>query len=175
MTQFAQCLRFYLADALARHVELFSDLFKRAGETVGQTETVVQHLTFAVGQRRQYLLQPLAEHRIRRLLRWILGCRVRDEIAILGVINMTGNISSLHWYHRQRVAEEDRLPFGKAVGLGTLICGLSCILFGVSLLLYEWVTWEPLIWITVGVLFLGLSVGIVLTLKAILKYNKGLF
>ena len=36
MTQFAQCLRFYLADTLTRHVELFSDLFKRAGETVGQ-------------------------------------------------------------------------------------------------------------------------------------------
>lgn len=66
-------------------------------------------------------------------------------IAVLGAINMTGNISSLHWYHRQRVTEEDRLPFGKAVGLGTLICGLSCVLFGGALLLCEWVTWQPLL------------------------------
>ncbi|MBQ8331912.1 MAG: hypothetical protein IJX94_05390 [Clostridia bacterium] len=37
-------------------------------------------------------------------------------IAVLGIINMTGNISSLHWYHRQRVTKEDRKPFGKLVG-----------------------------------------------------------
>ena len=54
-------------------------------------------------------------------------------ISILGVINMTGNISSLHWYHRQRVTEENRKPFGKLVGLGTLIIGLAMIVFGTFL------------------------------------------
>ena len=56
VAQLAQGLRLDLADALARHVELFSDLFKRPGKTVGQPEAVVQHLTFAVGQRRQDFL-----------------------------------------------------------------------------------------------------------------------
>ena len=96
-------------------------------------------------------------------------------IAVLGIINMTGNISSLHWYHRQRVTEEDRLPFGRAVGLGTLICGLSCLWFGVALLLCKWIPWEPFVWLAAALLFVGLAVGLVLTFKAILKYNKGLF
>ena len=37
---------------------------------------------------------------------------------VLGTLNMKGNISTLHWYHRKRVAEENRLPFGRLVGLG---------------------------------------------------------
>ena len=32
---------------------------------------------------------------------------------VLGVSNMRGNISSIHSYHRQRVKEEDKIPFGK--------------------------------------------------------------
>ena len=39
----------------------------------------------------------------------------------LGVQNMKGNISSLHRYHRKRVTEEDRIPFGRKVGLGSII------------------------------------------------------
>ena len=58
-------------------------------------------------------------------------------ISILGIINMTGNISSLHWYHRQRVTEENRKPFGKLVGLGTLIIGLAMIVFGILFFLFE--------------------------------------
>ena len=47
---------------------------------------------------------------------------------ILGIIHTTGNISSLHKYHRHRVREEDKKPFGKLVGLGTIIIGLSVII-----------------------------------------------
>ena len=46
-------------------------------------------------------------------------------ISVLGIINMTGNISSLHSYHRHRVKEEDIKPFGRLVGTGTLIIGVS--------------------------------------------------
>lgn len=48
-------------------------------------------------------------------------------ISILGISNMKGNISSLHWYHRQRVSPDDVMPFGKRVGLGTLIIGIAII------------------------------------------------
>ena len=50
---------------------------------------------------------------------------------ILGISNMRGNISSLHSYHRHRVSEEDRIPFGKQVGLGIIIVGISIIVFSV--------------------------------------------
>ena len=48
---------------------------------------------------------------------------------VLGVSNCKGNISSLHSYHGQRVSEEDRIPFGKKVGLGTSIIGVAVIVF----------------------------------------------
>ena len=42
-------------------------------------------------------------------------------ISVLGIVNMTGNISSLHEYHRHRVTEEDRKPFGRLVGMGLFV------------------------------------------------------
>ena len=33
----------------------------------------------------------------------------------LGISHRKGKISSLHSYHRNRVSEEDRIPFGKMV------------------------------------------------------------
>lgn len=56
-------------------------------------------------------------------------------ISALGIMNMKGNISSLHWYHRQRVSPDDVKPFGKRVGLGTLIIGIAIIVFGLFLLI----------------------------------------
>ena len=50
---------------------------------------------------------------------------------VLGISNIRGNISSLHSYHRYRVSEEDRIPFGKQVGLGTIIVGIGIIIFGI--------------------------------------------
>lgn len=96
-------------------------------------------------------------------------------IAVMGVINMTGNISTLHWYHRQRVSEEDRKPFGKHVGLGTLLCGLACIAFGLLFLAFEITARELFVWIGIAVLFAGMAAGILITLKAMIKYNKGIF
>ena len=96
-------------------------------------------------------------------------------IAIMGIINMTGNISTLHSYHRKRVSEEDKKSFGRAVGLGTLLCGLSYIFFGCMFAIYELTEALPLVWVGVGGLLAGMACGIVLSLRAIIKYNKGLF
>ncbi len=96
-------------------------------------------------------------------------------ISAMGIANMMGNISSLHSYHRHRVSEEDRKPFGKQVGLGTLLSGISCVFYGVFHLIYELTDKVVFVWIgSVGLIVL-LAVGLFIVLRAIIKYNRGLF
>ena len=94
---------------------------------------------------------------------------------VLGVSNMKGNISSLHSYHRNRVSEEDRIPFGKQVGVGTIIIGIGIIVFSVlsAVTLYT----ENDIFILLGtVLLIGaIIIGLVISFRAMIKYNKGIF
>ena len=94
---------------------------------------------------------------------------------VLGISNMRGNISSLHSYHRSRVSEEDRIPFGKQVGFGTIIVGIGIIVFSVlsSATLYT----ENDIFILVGtaVLIIGIILGLAISFRAMIKYNKGIF
>ena len=94
---------------------------------------------------------------------------------VLGISNMRGNISSIHSYHRSRVSEEDRIPFGKQVGLGTIIVGIGIIVFSVlsSVTLYT----ENDIFILVGtaVLIIGIILGLVISFCAMIKYNKVIF
>lgn len=96
-------------------------------------------------------------------------------IVILGILNMKGNLSSLHWYHRQRVSEEDRLPFGKTVGLGTVIIGAALIFFGALSLASELfdVAWLTLVGSVV--MIIGIVSGLGLSFWAMIKYNKGIF
>ena len=96
-------------------------------------------------------------------------------IAILGIINMTGNISSLHWYHRQRVTEENRKPFGKLVGLGTLIIGIAMIVFGVLLLIFEYTQIEAIVIVGVVELIASVIIGMIVSFYAMKKYNGGIF
>ena len=94
---------------------------------------------------------------------------------VLGISNMRGNISTLHSYHRHRVSEEDRIPFGKQVGLGTMVIGVSIIIFSVlsTVTLYT----ENNIFILIGtaVLIVGIVAGLIISFKAMIKYNKGIF
>ena len=96
-------------------------------------------------------------------------------VSILGIINMTGNISSLHWYHRQRVTEQNRKPFGKLVGLGTLIIGLSMIVFGILFLIFEQTQLQAFVVIGVIELIVSIIVGMIVSFYAMKKYNGGIF
>lgn len=96
-------------------------------------------------------------------------------ISILGILNMTGNISSLHWYHRQRVAEENRKAFGKLVGLGTLIIGLAMIVFGILYLIFEYTQLEILVIVGAIELIASIIVGITISFYGMKKYNGGIF
>lgn len=94
---------------------------------------------------------------------------------VLGISNMKGNISSLHSYHRDRVSEEDRIPFGKQVGWGTVIVGIGILVFSIlsTVTLYT----ENNISILLGTVFLivAIIVGLVISCYAMIKYNKGIF
>ena len=94
-------------------------------------------------------------------------------LIVLGVMNMKGNISSLHWYHRQRVTEEDRKPFGKLVGLGTLIIGIALVISGILF----WISEATELWLIIGcvITVVGIVIGLVLSFYAMIKYNKGIF
>ena len=96
-------------------------------------------------------------------------------LILIGVSNMKGNIASIHSYHRHRVSEQDKKPFGEKVGLGTLIIGCTLILFGILSYMTQQ-TGEPVFEIAgKGILIAGLAAGLGLSVYAMIKYNKGIF
>jgi hypothetical protein len=94
---------------------------------------------------------------------------------VLGISNMKGNIESLHSYHRHRVSEEDRLPFGRMVGLGTVIIGGDLIVFGTLNAIASYTGNELFSLIGSGILIVGIAIGAAISFYAMIKYNKGIF
>lgn len=89
-------------------------------------------------------------------------------LIVIGIFNTKGNISLLHSYHRKRIKEEDIKPFGKKVGIGTIIIGITIILAG----LFAFLSYAN---ISKVVLIIGLITGCIIIFYALLKYNKGIF
>lgn len=106
---------------------------------------------------------------------FLLLAAVGVILSILGAINMTGNISSIHWYHRKRVTEENRKPFGRLVGLGTILAGISIILYGALLFAFEKTRISGLMIAANAILIVGLVTALSLNFYAMIKYNKGIF
>ncbi len=109
------------------------------------------------------------------MLEFIFAFLVGILCIVIGILNMKGNIEMLHSYHRKRVTEEDRLPFGKLVGKGMIIIGVGIMLF--SVLSGLSVYFENDIFMIVGIvlMFIGLALGIGMAFYAMIKYNKGIF
>ena len=89
-------------------------------------------------------------------------------LIIIGIFNMKGNISLLHSYHKKRVKKEDVIPFGKKVGTGSIIIGITIIITGVFTIL-NYTN------ISNAVLVIGFAAGLILIFYAMFKYNKGIF
>ena len=106
---------------------------------------------------------------------FIVTALVGVVFIVLGISNMKGNISSLHSYHRSRVSEEDRIPFGRMVGLGTIIIGVAIIVFSGLSAVTLYTDNEMFTLIGTGILIAGIIVGLVISFKAMIKYNKGIF
>ena len=93
----------------------------------------------------------------------------------MGLSHRKGNLSMLHSYHTKRVAEADRLPFGRLVGLGMILVGVALFLKGG----FDWLSLslQAALYATVGTVLLavGLVVGLGISFYAMIKYNKGIF
>ena len=96
-------------------------------------------------------------------------------IIALGISNMRGNISSIHSYHRQRVTEENVKPFGRLMGLGTLIIGVAVALYGVLFLIFEFTGCVPLVIVGTVLLIASIIAGLAISFYAMKKYNGGIF
>ena len=93
----------------------------------------------------------------------------------LGIMNMRGNISSIRLHCRNRVAKEDKVPFGKMVGMGRIITGISIAASEVLPHLAELFEVEILASIDHVMVIGGIAGGLLLCLYAVFKYNKGIF
>lgn len=98
---------------------------------------------------------------------FIVQAVVGVVIIVIGILNIKGNITMLHSYHRKKVKEEDIIPFGKTIGLGTIIVGCTILAAGISELFLNN--------ITNAILIVGFIQGFIIMFYALLKYNKGIF
>ena len=88
-------------------------------------------------------------------------------LSVLGAVNIKGNIRTVHAWNRRNVREEDIPKYGRAVGTGTLIIGVSlAAAFFVP----------PQNEASVSCIVLpGLAVGLAFILYGQIKYNHGIF
>ena len=87
-------------------------------------------------------------------------------LSVLGVVNIKGNISTIHSYNRRKV-KEDIPKYGKAVGTGTVIMGASLILA------YFVTFWNEA---AIDYIILpAITIGLSFILYGQIKYNHGIF
>lgn len=87
---------------------------------------------------------------------------------ILGIVNIKGNISSIHWYNRRKITQETSKQYGKAMGIGSVIIGLSMSITAILQMIFKI---EALWYITVA----GILICLIFMLYGQIKYNKGIF
>ena len=88
-------------------------------------------------------------------------------ISALGIVNIKGNISTIHSYNRRKVKEADVPKYGKAVGTGTLVIGASLVL-----------SYPVTFWREAAINYIvlpALAIGLAFILYGQIKYNHGLF
>ena len=89
-------------------------------------------------------------------------------LSTLGIVNIMGNISTIHAWNRKRVKEADIPRYGRAIGAGTLVIGAA--FFIVSYLVTFWNAA-----VIDYIMLPGPGIGLALILYAQLKYNHGIF
>lgn len=93
----------------------------------------------------------------------------------IGVSNTKGNLSLLHSYHYKRVKKDDIIPFGKTVGLGTIIIGSSIVINAMLYIIIYFTNIQMFELIGNIIMIISCVIGIAIIFYAMLKYNKGIF
>ena len=93
---------------------------------------------------------------------------------VIGIKNMKGDISSLHSYHKNRVKEEDVLPFGRLVGMGTIIVGAAVMLFSALSALAVALGNDVYTVLGTVVMIVGIVAGLGVAFYGMKKYNGGI-
>ena len=88
-------------------------------------------------------------------------------LSTLGIVNIRGNISTIHAWNRKWVKEADIPRYGRAIGAGTLVIGAAFIAS------YLVTFWNAAV--IDYIMLPGLGIGLALILYAQLKYNHGIF
>ena len=81
-------------------------------------------------------------------------------LSTLGIVNIMGNISTIHAWNRKRVKEADIPRYGRAIGAAFIISYLVTF-WNAAVIDY--------------IMLPGLGIGLALILYAQLKYNHGIF
>ncbi len=89
-------------------------------------------------------------------------------LIILGAVNISGNISTIHWYNRTKVQPQDVKKYGRDIGIGTVIIGISIIISNSLSIIFN----DE---IYIIFILLGSVIGLIFMLYAQFKYNKGIF
>ena len=72
------------------------------------------------------------------------------------------------WYNRTRITKENSKKYGEAMGLGTIIIGVSLIITAILQMIFD----IESLWL---ITLVGVIVGLVFLLYGQFKYNKGIF
>ncbi len=91
---------------------------------------------------------------------------------VIGVPNRKGNIDTLHSYHRKRVKEEDWFFFGRLLGLGMIVIGISLLVYAALVLIGAHFNNYICIYIGMFACIAGVFSGLVICFHAMAKYYK---
>lgn len=94
---------------------------------------------------------------------------------VIGIFNTKGKINSLHEYHRKNVREEDRVPFGRLVGAGTITVGCGVIAYAVMSVIASISGNSAYITVGTVVMTVGIVAGLAVSFYGMKKYNGGMF
>lgn len=100
-------------------------------------------------------------------MEYILLLVLGAALIVTGIINIKGNISTVHRHNRCRVSQADAPRYGRAMGLGTLIMGASMAATAVLQMIFDA---EPIFYLLAA----GVAAGLAVMVYAQFKYNKGI-
>ena len=109
------------------------------------------------------------------MIDYILPMILGVLVAVIGVLNIMGNIKLIKMRHRHRVRPEDVRAFGRLMGIGTLLNGAGLVLFGIFGLIGFICGAAALDIAGKALLIAGIAAGLPMMIFAMIKYNKGIF